>query len=203
MAISTAVVWAFGIISFLYCTAASVYFVISVLNTDLISDALFLWIVLLVMCVLSVVEALYFLLFVIFKAISMTSLNSTLTNILTLYDPIAQIIANIGFLVCVYIYDPAAGNDDGIFQIIVVLLASMYKFFLSYLTLYFNYDSLVYYNSEKEAVVVMSERRGPYTFVPAKDMETAETEKVVPQSLQPVILVPLPHNFPVMYLPKH
>jgi hypothetical protein len=197
--ISTIVIWIFDVVCFLFCGGASLYFFMS-LNSDLMSDIMPLWLTLLVLGVLSAVECVYFIAFLVFKIISMSTLALTFTNILLLFDPLLQVVGNLAILGCVYIYDPAAGNDDAIFQIIIIMLGNILKYFVTYLTLKFNYDAVsTSYDVEEAMPVMMSERRGPYTFVPAKDAETVEAPK---QLVQPVFLVPLPHNYKVAYVPQ-
>jgi hypothetical protein len=174
--------------SIIFSMGASAYFLMC-LNPDLMADFIVIWVTLLVMGVLSVLEFIYFITALVFLIMKNYTLGLTLNQIIRSIDPILQFLSIVVMLGAAYIFDPANGNDDGIFQIIVILAMSCMKTFITYTTLVFLNDI----NLHPPATIEVSDRQGPYAYVPSKDTEVVEPE----QDAKPMIVVPAQRMIPI------
>ena len=185
---SNVLVWILGASSIIISLFGSGYFIMC-LNPDLMKDYIIIWALLLTMGISSVIEVIYFITGLVLFIMQNKTLGLTLGSIVRLFDPLLQVLATSGLLVSVIIFNPSGGNDDGIFQLIVILAMSTVKIFITYTTMIFLYD----YNSHKNTAVELSDSNRPYTFVPSKDNETVESEKVA----KPIFLVPAQGIMPI------
>ena len=159
------------------------------LNPDLMKDYIVIWVLLLILGISSIIEVIYFITGLVLFIMQNKTLGLTLGSIVRMLDPLLQVLATAGLLVAAIIFNPSGGNDDGIFQIIIILAMSTVKIFITYTTMLFLYD----YNSHKNTTVELSDSRGPYTFVPSKDNATVELEKVA----KPFLLVSAQGMMPI------
>ncbi len=166
------VIWGYNIYHVVYCGGTTIYFFLS-LSSTLQTDLLALWIILLIMGVLAAGEFIYSLMFIIFYIFGLSSsLTLTLTNIIKTYDSLAQFLANLALMATFYVYDPAAGNDDVTFQLIVISLMSVLKLFTTHMAIMFNWDTLTY--SAVDKVNLANKRCGPYASVPVEENNTEQ-----------------------------